>query len=84
MKLLISEVLILITALIISAESKSSVFKLINLLNLPKTSLYSLWDAKKDKRNLLVEKYLCGPAGNSGLRAANFIDKYIRNSNDKI
>ncbi len=25
-----------------------------------------------------------GLAGNSGLRAANFIDKYIRNYNDKI
>ena len=43
-----------------------------------------LWNAKKTKRKFLVEKYLCGPAGNSGLRAANFIDKYIRNSNDKI
>jgi len=59
-------------------------YKLINLLNLPKTSLYSLWNAKKTKRKFLVEKYLCGPTGNSGLRAANFIDKYIRNYNDKI
>ena len=70
--------------LVIDSDELNWESKLINLLNLPKTSLYSLWDAKKDKRNLLVEKYLCGPAGNSGLRAANFIDKYIRNSNDKI
>ena len=70
--------------LVIDSDELNWESKLINLLNLPKTSLYSLWDAKKDKRNILVEKYLCGPAGNSGLRAANFIDKYIRNSNDKI
>jgi hypothetical protein len=43
-----------------------------------------LWYAKKTKVKFLVEKYLCGPAGNSGLRAANFIDKYIGNYNDKI
>lgn len=70
--------------LVIDSDDLNWEFKLINLLNLPKTSLYSLWNAKKTKRKFLVEKYLSGPDGNSGLRAANFIDKYIRNYNDKI
>ena len=70
--------------LVIDSDELNWEYKLINLLNLPKTSLYSLWNAKKIKRKFLVEKYLCGPDGNSGLRAANFIDKYIRNYNDKI
>ena len=70
--------------LVIDSDDLNWEYKLINLLNLPKTSLYSLWNAKKTKRKFLVEKYLCGPAGNSGLRAANFIDKYIGNYNDKI
>jgi len=38
-----------------------------------------MWIAKENNRRILAEKYLIGPKGITGFRAADYVDNYIRN-----
>jgi len=54
--------------------------ELMNILNKPIDELRLMWRAKENKRQLLAEKYLIGSRGITGIRAANFVDFYIKNN----
>ena len=66
---------------IIDTDENNWEFNLIKILNLPMADLKLLWDKKMEKRDYLVKNYLLGPAGNSAIRAANYVDNFIRKSN---
>ena len=43
----------------------------------PKVELFEEWESKKETRDYVLEEYLYGPKGNSGMNAANLLRKYI-------
>ena len=63
---------------VIDVDKKNWDKRLTALLNNPIQNLISEWKLKQKKREILKKEYLIGPAGNSGLRAANYIDLYLK------